>query len=900
MDNYSFISNSDVAYLDELYNSYKSNPQSVDISWQKFFQGFDFSMQRYGEGAVVADGHAIKETLVRNLIFAYRSFGHLKSLTNPVRKRRDHHVNFEHSFYGLSDSDLDQEFDVAAEVGMARTTLRKIIERLNTVYVGAVGFDFMHIRNDEIRKWFISKCENEFFNFAPTIDEKKLILSKLNEAVVFENFLHTKFLGQKRFSLEGGENTIPALQTIIDSAAAFGVKEVVIGMAHRGRLNVLTNILGKTYEQIFTEFEGIMNPDATMGDGDVKYHLGFASHIKTPSGNKIYVKLTPNPSHLEAVNPVVIGYMRGQLDDEYKEDLKKGLAVLIHGDAALAGQGIGYEVVQMSNLPGYTVGGTVHLVINNQIGFTTDYDEARSSIYCTDLAKIVDAPVMHVNGDDAEAINFCAKVAMEYRQKFGKDIFIDMLCYRRHGHNEGDEPKFTQPNLYNIIAKHPNPREIYLKKLIERGDVDASLAEELDKKFRNLLQERLDEVKQKALPYKLQAEEEEWKKMRKATSKDFEKSPETGISPETANKVARAITSIPEGFKPLKQIEKLLKDRKDNFFETKILNWADAELLAYGSLLCQDITVRMSGQDVKRGTFSHRHAFFWDAVTNKPYCGLNNIEGVNRKFNIYNSLLSEFGVLGFEYGYAMSSTNALVLWEAQFGDFVNGAQVMIDQFICSAESKWQRMNGLVLLLPHGYEGQGPEHSNARPERFLQLAAENNLVICNPTTPANIFHLLRRQVTWDFRKPCVVFSPKSLLRHPMAVSPLEEFLKGSFTEIIDDATPADEAKKAILCSGKIYYDLTEAAAKKKNRPSIIRFEQLHPFPEKQWQVILKKYGGKKLTWVQEEPANMGYWSYISQRISGLELIARKSSASPATGYGKVHKAEQEEIIRKALE
>lgn len=900
MENYSYISNSDVAYLDELYKTYKSDPQSVDVSWQKFFQGFDFSIQRYGEGNVVTDGHAIKETLVRNLIFAYRSFGHLKSLTNPVRKRRDHHVNFDHSFYGLSDADLEQEFDVGAEVGMGRATLRKIIERLNTVYVGPVGFDFMHIRNDEIRKWFISKCENEFFNFSPDQGEKKQILLKLNEAVVFENFLHTKFLGQKRFSLEGGENTIPALQTIINSAADLGVKEVVIGMAHRGRLNVLTNILGKTYEQIFTEFEGIMNPDVTMGDGDVKYHLGFASHINTPSGNKIYVKLTPNPSHLEAVNPVVVGYTRGQLDDEYKGDLKKGLAILIHGDAALAGQGIGYEVAQMSNLPGYTVGGTIHFVINNQIGFTTDYDDARSAIYCTDLAKIVDAPVMHVNGDDAEAINFCSKVAMEYRQKFGKDIFIDMLCYRRHGHNEGDEPKFTQPNLYNIIARHPNPREVYLKKLIERGDVDASLAEELDKKFRNLLQERLDEVKQKALPYKLQAAEEEWKKMRKATAKDFEKSPETGIAQEVVDKVAKAITTIPEGFKPLKQIEKLLKDRKDNFFDTKKLTWAEAELLAYGSLLCQNVTVRMSGQDVKRGTFSHRHAFFWDAVTNQPYCGLNNIEGVNRKFNIYNSLLSEFGVLGFEYGYAMSSTNALVIWEAQFGDFVNGAQVIIDQFIGSAESKWQRMNGIVILLPHGYEGQGPEHSNARPERFLQLAAENNLVICNPTTPSNLFHLLRRQVTWDFRKPCIVFSPKSLLRHPMVISPVEEFLKGSFTEIMDDVVPADEVKKIVLCSGKIYYDLIEAAAKKKNRPAIIRFEQLHPFPEKQWQNILKRYGAKKMVWVQEEPANMGYWSYISQHIGGLELIARKPSASPATGYGKVHKIEQENIVQKALE
>lgn len=905
MDKYSYISNADVGYLDQLYQSFQKDPSSVDDTWQKFFQGYDFSLQRFGENGNqvgAEDALTIKETKVRNLIFAYRSFGHLKSKTNPVRERRNHGVNLDHKTFGLTDEDLDQEFDVGAEIGMGRSTLKKIIEKLQFIYLGPVGFEYNFIRNDEIRKWFADKCEKEYYAYAPSQDEKKRILTKLNEAVVFENFLHTKFLGQKRFSLEGGENTIPSLQTIINKAAELGTKEVVIGMAHRGRLNVLTNILGKTYEQIFTEFEGNINPDLTMGDGDVKYHLGYASYIDTPSNNKIYVKLTPNPSHLEAVNPLVVGYTRGQVDDEYGGDLKKGLAILIHGDAAVAGQGIVYEVIQMSGLPGYNTGGTIHFVINNQVGFTTDFDDARTSIYCTDLAKIVDAPVMHVNGDDAEALTFCSTLAVEYRQKFGKDIFIDMLCYRRHGHNESDEPKFTQPKLYNLIAKHPNPREVYVKKLIERGDVDATLAEDLDKSFRNQLQERLNEVKQKPLPYKPQKIEEEWEKMRKSSPQDFDQSPETSIKQSTIDKVAKALTTIPDGFKPLKQIEKLLKDRKTAFFEDKVLGWAEAELLAYGSLLSEGVIVRMSGQDVKRGTFSHRHAYFFDANTNVPYCGLDNIEGSKQKFRIYNSLLSEFGVLGFEYGYAMSSPHALVLWEAQFGDFVNGAQVMIDQFISSAESKWQRMNGLVMLLPHGYEGQGPEHSNARPERFLQLSAEYNMIVANPTTPANIFHLLRRQVTWDFRKPCIVFSPKSLLRHPLVVSPIKDFLKGSFNEVLDDetVTPKD-VKKVVLCTGKIYYDLLEAQHKKKNKEvAIVRVEQLHPFPEKQLNTVLKKYKNPKLVWVQEEPANMGYWSYILRYMTGLELISRKASASPATGYSKVHKAEQEKIVSQALE
>jgi 2-oxoglutarate dehydrogenase E1 component len=908
MDRYSYISNAEVGYVDQLYQNYKKDPSSVDITWQKFFEGYEFQSQRYEKkngatAGAVTDTQSIKETQVRNLIFQYRTFGHLKANTNPVRERRNHNVDLSHTGVGLTDADLDTEFDVAAEISMPRTTLRKIIERLQQIYVGPIGFEYNSIRDDDVRRWLQEKAEKEWVNYSPAVDEKKAILSKLTDAVVFENFLHTKFLGQKRFSLEGGENTIPALYKIINKAAEGGVKEIVIGMAHRGRLNVLSNILGKTYEQIFTEFEGNVSPDLTMGDGDVKYHLGYSSQHTSYTGKKIYVKLTPNPSHLEAVNPLVVGYTRGQIDDEYREDLSQAMAVLIHGDAALAGQGIVYEIAQMSGLPGYNTGGTIHFVINNQVGFTTDFDDARTSIYCTDVAKIIDAPVLHVNGDDAEAVNFCARISVEYRQKFGKDIFIDMLCYRRHGHNESDEPKFTQPKLYNLIAKHPNPREVYVKRLVERGDVDAALADEMEAKFRNQLQDRLNEVKQKPLPYKPQKIEEEWNKLRRAKPEDFDSSPETGIKQATIDKVGNALTTIPEGFKPLKQIEKLLKDRKQAFFQDKILGWAEAELLAYGSLLSEGVPVRMSGQDVKRGTFSHRHAYFFDANTNEPYCGLDHIDKEQRELHIYNSLLSEFGVLGFEYGYAMSSPSALVLWEAQFGDFVNGAQVMIDQFISSAESKWQRQNGMVMLLPHGYEGQGPEHSSCRPERFLQLSAEYNMVICNPTTPANIFHLLRRQVTWEFRKPCVVFSPKSLLRHPAVISPVKDFVKGSFKEVIDDENvTAKDVKRLVLCSGKVYYDLLDAQQKKKLKDvAIVRLEQLAPFPEKQVNAIIKKYKGATFVFAQEEPANMGALSYIQRVMPGqqIEFVSRKASASPATGFKKAHDAEQAKIVNQAL-
>ncbi len=903
MDKYSYISNADVGYIDELYKSYKENPENVDESWQKFFEGFEFSQQRYGDGGpseeIIAGSKEIK---VRNFIYAHRSRAHLKSDTNPVRQRRTHNVRLELSNFDLSEADLNETFEVGSEIGLPNATLKEIRDRLARIYLGHIGYEYNHLRNSDIFDWMKTKVETEGVDVNPSDEEKTRILSKLNEAVVFENFLHTKFLGQKRFSLEGGENTIPALDKIIRRSSELGAEEVVIGMAHRGRLNVLANIMGKTYEEIFAEFEGSTDPDLTMGDGDVKYHLGYSSYLQT-NGKKIYVKLAPNPSHLEAVDPVVLGYSRAQIDDEYRGDMKKVVPVLIHGDAAIAGQGLVYECIQMSLLDGYRSGGTIHFVINNQVGFTTDYDDARSSIYCTDLAKIIDAPVIHVNGDDPEAVNFAANLAVEYRQKFNKDFFIDLLCYRRHGHNESDEPKFTQPKLYNLIAKHPNPREVYVKQLIERKDISPDRAETLDKEFKQQLQDRLDEVKQKPLPYKPQKIEEEWHFLRRSKPEDFDKSPETGISDEVLKKVSKALTTIPKGFKPLRQIDKLLKERKSHFFEEKMLNWADAELLAYGSLLAEGNIVRMSGQDVKRGTFSHRHSYLFDSNTNEPYCNLDHIQEKQEPFRIFNSLLSEYAVLGFEYGYAMATPNALVIWEAQFGDFSNGAQVMIDQFITSAETKWQRMNGLVMLLPHGYEGQGPEHSSARMERFLQMTAQENMIVADVTTPANLFHLVRRQLTWEFRKPCVVFSPKSLLRHPKVVSPLEEFTKGNFQEVIgDDYVTNKSVKKVLLCTGKVYFDLQEEQQKKKVKDvAIVRLEQLYPFPKKQLEAVLKKYNNPQLVWVQEEPENMGAWGFML-RISGLtlKLVARKPMASPATGYSKVHKREQAEIVNKAFE
>jgi len=906
MDKYSYIANAHGNYIDQLYSDYQLDNSSVDESWQKFFEGFDFAVAKYGEDGAAAGSLDDKEIQVHYLIHAYRSRGHLRAKTNPVRERKDRNPRLDLEDFGLSSADLETEFHAGNELGIGKAKLKDILASLKKIYEGSIGFEYLYIRHRDRLDWFKEKIENASLNFKPSTERIQRTLSKLNEAVVFENFLHTKYMGQKRFSLEGGESTIPALDAIICEGAKLGVEEFVIGMAHRGRLNVLANIMGKTYEEIFNEFEGAA-PEAGLGDGDVKYHMGFSSEVGTTCGKNVYLKLIPNPSHLEAVDPVVEGYSRSKIDRLYDGDFTKVAPILIHGDAAVAGQGIMYEVVQMQKLEGYKTGGTIHFVINNQVGFTTDFDDARSSIYCTDIAKVIDAPVFHVNGDDPEAIVFCMKVAMEYRQKFQRDVFVDMVCYRRHGHNEADEPKFTQPALYNIISKHPNPREIYSQELIKRGDITGELAKSMDKEFRALLQDRLNMVKQQKLPYKFQPTDEEWKELRKSTPEDFHSSPETGISQEYIDKVAKALTTLPEGFKPLKQIDKLFKTRKDYFFEKKELDWAAAELLAYGSLMLDGTRVRLTGQDVKRGTFSHRHAVIANADTNEKYNSLNNLEGTDLDFDIHNSHLSEYGVLGFEFGYGWGDPKTLAIWEAQFGDFANGAQTMIDQFIMSGETKWNTQSDLVMLLPHGQEGQGPEHSSARLERFLEQCASYNVTVCNITNPANFFHALRRQMAWEFRKPLIVMSPKSLLRHPQVIAPLEDFKKGNFKEILDDPiAKKTKVTRILLCSGKVYFDLLEEQKKGKHEDvAIVRLEQLYPLAYNQLEEITNKYSkAKEVFWVQEEPGNAGAWSYILKSlykvIPHIEVIAKNDSPSPAVGYLGVHKQKQAQVVERAFQ
>jgi 2-oxoglutarate dehydrogenase E1 component len=852
-----------------------------------------------------ADGVDWKKELgAYRLILGYRNKGHLIAKTNPIRPRKDRGANLELSFFGFTEDDLDRNFFAGNLIGLGTTSLRNILQHLQKCYAAHVGIEFKYI-SDQVRiDWLTNEMEKDFIK-PLALEQKKRILEKLNEGVMFEKFLHTKYIGQKRFSLEGGETTIPALHTIINSAADQGVQEVVIGMAHRGRLNVLANILGKTYEQIFSEFEGTAAMDQTMGSGDVKYHMGYGSELHTPADKMIHLKLMPNPSHLEAVDPVVVGFSRAKADVMYQSDFDKILPILIHGDASMAGQGIVYEVLQMCDLEGYYTGGTIHFVINNQIGFTTDFDDARSSDYCTSLAGAVHAPVLHVNGDDPEAVVKCAEIATRYRQEFNSDIFLDMVCYRRHGHNEGDDPKFTQPHLYALIDKHPNPREVYTQFLIENGEPDArELAKEMEKKFWADLQERLDEVKQKPLPYTYQQPELWWRSLRRATPADFDLSPSTAISEADLNKVFKAMMQWPESFTPLKKVEKILQDKVKLFNEEKKLDWASGELLAYGSLLLDGKDVRMSGQDVRRGTFSHRHAVLRDEKTDEAYNRLSRIEGSKGEFRIYNSLLSEYGVLGFEYGYSLANPNALVIWEAQFGDFANGAQILIDQFLSASEQKWQRMSGLVLLLPHGYEGQGPEHSSARMERFLQMCAELNMVITNITTSSNLFHALRRQLTWPFRKPLVNFSPKANLRHPGSFSPAEEFTRGGFREVIDDAevTDAGRIRKVLFCSGKIYFDLAERKLKDKREDiAIIRVEQLYPLPLNQIEALYRKYSKATWFWVQEEPLNMGAASYLLMNLKSINygFISRQPGAATATGYAKVHAQEQTEIIDTAF-
>ncbi len=916
MKDFQYITSSHPAYIENLYQEYVKNPDSIDADLRKFFDGFDFAISNANGGSAIGAATApkskeesgidwMKEIRAYRMILGYRNKGHLLAKTNPIRKRKDRGANLELEFYGFTEADLDATYNAGNLLGLGPTTLRNIQAYLEKCYATHIGIEFKYISDQKKIDFLTNAMEKEFQQPLP-LEKRKRILEKLNQGVMFEKFLHTKYIGQKRFSLEGGETTIAALDAIITMAANGGVEEVVIGMAHRGRLNVLANIMGKTYEQIFSEFEGTATLDQTMGSGDVKYHMGYGSEVQTADGKTMHLKLMPNPSHLEAVDPVVVGFSRAKADVMYASDYDKILPILIHGDASVAGQGIVYEVLQMSGLKGYYTGGTIHFVINNQIGFTTDFDDARTSDYCTSLAAMVQAPVLHVNGDDAESVIKCVETATRYRQEFNCDVFIDMVCYRKHGHNEGDDPKFTQPQLYALIDKHPNPREVYTKFLLSNGEADAQdLAKEMEKKFWTDLQERLDEVKQNPLPYHYQAPELAWKSLRKATAEDFKASPSTAISNESFKKIFQSIMKWPADFKPLKKVEKIIQDKVKLYNDEKKVDWATGELMAYGSLLLDGKDVRMSGQDVRRGTFSHRHAVLQDETTNKPYSRLRGIEGTTGRFRIYNSLLSEYGVLGFEYGYAMANPNALVIWEAQFGDFCNGAQTMIDQFIAAGEQKWNRMNGVTMLLPHGYEGQGPEHSSARMERFLQMCAELNIVITNITTAANFFHALRRQLAWPFRKPLVNFSPKANLRYPGTYSHEDEFTTGDFKEVIDDSFINDSSgvKKVLLCSGKVYFDLAEKQQKENRKDiAIIRLEQVYPLPQAQLDELYKKYSKAIWHWVQEEPLNMGAATFMRMNLQNINfyIISRPASASTATGYAKMHAKEQAALIDTAFE
>ncbi len=899
MDPFSYIGNGDVNAVEDLFIQFKKDPGSVDKTWQDFFKGFEFARADFDTsgGAAVVPENVSKEFKVINLINGYRIRGHLFTKTNPVRQRRKYKPDMSVEVFGLSEKDLDTMFEAGNELGIGRAKLRDIIAHLEITYCNSIGAEYMFIRNPVLLKWIQERMEKtkNLPTFSKT--EKNEILHKLTEAVVFENFLATKFVGQKRFSLEGGESFLPALNALINRGIELGVEDYVIGMAHRGRLNVLANIMHKPAKDIFAEFEGRPSEDSLF-DGDVKYHMGYSSDFHTKDGKNIHISLTPNPSHLETVAPVVQGITRAKMDHRHNGDYKKVCPIIVHGDAAIAGQGIVYEVIQMAHLEAYKVGGTIHFIINNQVGFTTNYMDARSSTYCTDVAKVTKCPVFHVNGDDVEALCLVARMAMEYKLSFRKDVFIDVLCYRKYGHNEGDEPRFTQPLLYKEIARHPNPKEIYAKKLIAEESFTESEIKAVEKTFKDELEHDLDEARKTEKAKVTSFLQGAWQGVQMAAPDAFDKSPDTAVDKKRFLDLAQKITGLPTDKKFFNKIERLFADRREMIANNNY-DWAMGELMAYATLLSEGHQVRFSGQDVERGTFSHRHAVVKVEDSEEEYTPLNNI-GAPQKINIYNSLLSEYGVLGFEYGYAFASPNTLTIWEAQFGDFFNGAQIIVDQYISSSEYKWRRMNGLVVLLPHGYEGQGPEHSSARMERFLQMCAENNLQIVNTTTPAQQFHVLRRQLKRDFRKPLICFTPKKLLRYPSCVSGIDDFTSNRFQEVLDDTADPKKVTRLAFCCGKIYYDLAERREKEGvSDIAFIRLEQLYPFPEKQIEAILKRYNKtKSFLFVQEEPENMGPWRFVDQRLRKLNLnyVGRDEAASPATGFAKRHNAELEEIMK----
>ncbi|MGG5486873.1 2-oxoglutarate dehydrogenase E1 component [Gaetbulibacter jejuensis] len=906
MDKYSFLNAAHTAYFADLYEQYLQNPDSVEPSWRAFFQGYDFGSESYGMEGEIVEGvstqipeHVQKEFQVIKLIDGYRSRGHLFTKTNPVRARRKYVPTLDIEHFGLSNSDLDTVFNAGEVLGIGAQTLREIIKHLDSIYCDSIGVEYMYIRKPEEINWIQEKLNINDNQPNFSAEQKKHILKKLNEAVSFESFLHTKYVGQKRFSLEGGESLIPALDAVIEKAADYGVKEFVMGMAHRGRLSTLTNIFGKSAKDIFSEFDG-KDYEEEIFDGDVKYHLGWTSDRVTDSGKKINLNIAPNPSHLETVGAVVEGITRAKQDDKYPENPSQVLPIVVHGDAAIAGQGLVYEVVQMAQLDGYKTNGTIHIVVNNQIGFTTNYLDARSSTYCTDVGKVTLSPVLHVNADDAEAVVHAMLFALDFRMQFKRDVFIDLLGYRKYGHNEGDEPKFTQPLLYKAIAKHQNPRDIYAQKLIDQGIITKDHVSQLEEDYKASLEEKLEDSRKEDKTVITPFMQNEWTDYITVDENKMMKPVDTAYSAEGLKRITEVISSLPKDKKFIRKIERLVQSRQTMFDENK-LDWAMAEHLAYGSLLEEGHDVRISGQDVERGTFSHRHAVVKVEDSEEEIVLLNKLSDKQGKFFIYNSLLSEYGVVGFDYGYAMASPKTLTIWEAQFGDFSNGAQIMLDQYISAAEDKWKLQNGLVMLLPHGYEGQGAEHSSARMERYLQLCAKDNMYVADCTTPANMFHLLRRQVKAKFRKPLIVFTPKSLLRHPLCVSTVDEFANGSFQMLIDDeSVKTDAVKTLVFVTGKFYYDLLEEREKlERNDVALVRIEQLFPLPEKEIKAVLEKYSHvEDMVWAQEEPRNMGAYSFMLMHLDeakNFRVASRRAYGAPAAGSSVRSKKRHQEVI-----
>ena len=892
--------------LEDYQQRWRNDPASVDESWRIFFEGFELGQAGDGRARTDLDQDGARaQAAVTRLIDAYREIGHYLADLDPLKlnPRRDTHELLELSAFGLSAADLDREFYNRIS-DPPYTTLKNLIAILRETYCRKIGVEYMHIRNTEVRKWLQERMEPVRNHPDFDIRQKRRIVLKLNAAELFETFLHTHYVGQKRFSLEGGEMLIPLLDAVIERSSRYGVREIVLGMPHRGRLNVLANILNKPYGQLFSEFEGNL-PETVAGDGDVKYHLGFSADHVTADKQSIHLSLTPNPSHLEAVNPVVEGRMRAKQRKFKDRDRKLGIPILIHGDAAFAGQGLVAETLNLSQLPGYKTGGTIHLVVNNQIGFTTAPTESRSTRYCTDVAKMIEVPIFHVNGEDPEAVVYVGELALDFREAFGMDVVIDMICYRRHGHNEGDEPAFTQPLMYGKIRDRITIRELYTEHLVMKAELSTDEVETIAETFRDKMEEVYKEVHENKAPAK--PAQPGFTGTWKGLSSRFSFEPaETAVSLETIRTIARKSMDFPKNFRANPKMERILAVRRTGMLEGP-LDWASAEALAFGSLLLEGTPVRLSGQDSRRGTFSQRHAVVIDSQTGEPFYPLKNLAPGQAEFCVYDSLLSEAAVLGFDYGYSLDEPNMLILWEAQFGDFANGAQVIIDQFIASAESKWGRASGLVMLLPHGYEGQGPEHSSARLERFLALCAEENIQVAVPSTPAQYFHLLRRQVRRGFRKPLIVMTPKSLLRHKQAVSPLEDLVSGRFREVLDDTAEPDRVRRVLVCSGKVYYDLIAKREDvgKTREVAILRLEQLYPWHAEALKAALGRYrSAREWVWVQEESQNMGAWTFVAPRLQELmgspfQYVGRDASASPATGSHAIHEREQAELVEAAI-